>query len=107
VITRASVKPSAVRRGETFTLTPASLVQPICGLPLIVYLPTTQVPFAALEQGTDQWYQYGVDEFAFPDCLPAPTSDAQTYRVPADFPTGDYIACFGQFPDGCGALSIQ
>ena len=104
---RASVEPSAVQNGETFTLTPASLVQPICGLPLIVYLATTPpVQFAVLGPGTGERYQYGVDEIAFPDCLPAATRAAQTFRVPADFPTGDYVACFGQSPDGCGALSV-
>lgn len=107
VTMRASVEPSAVRQGETFTLTPASLVQPICGLPLIVYLTTPPMRFAVLWPGTGEWYQYGVDEFAFPECLPAPTSDAQTFRVPADFPSGDYMACFGQGPDGCGALTIE
>ena len=107
VTMRASVEPSAVRQGETFTLTPASLVAPICGLPLIVHLTSPPMRFAVLWPGTDAWSQYGVDEFAFPECLPAPTSDAQTFRVPADFPSGDYVVCIGEGPDGCGALTIE
>ena len=63
--------------------------------------------FAVLWPGTDEWSQYGVDEFAFPECLPAPTSEAQTFRVPADFPSGDYVVCVGEGPDGCGALTIE
>ena len=99
-----------VQRGDPVTLTPASPVQPICGLPIIVYSPTVKAePFAAVyPTGSNvEWHQYGRDEFAFPDCLPLRTGEAQTFRVPADFPPGDYIVCVGEFPDGCGPLSIR
>ena len=106
----AQVAPAAVGVGDRFTVTPNGDVQPICLNAAVVLRDTNsdqeRVGILSLD-GSWQGYDAGPDP-TVAACRSGESADAQTYEVPPDMRSGDYIVCltWELTEAGCGPLTV-
>jgi hypothetical protein len=106
----AQVAPATVSVGDRFTVTPHDEIQPIC-LDAAVILQTTNSDQERIgilsSDGLWQGYDMGPDP-TVAACRPPESADAQSYEVPPDLRSGEYIVCLTWEPTeaGCGVFTV-
>ena len=106
----AIVEPLVVQRGDSFTVTPAAAVRPICTRTIATIRSADidhTLRFQLLSGG--EWYPFDAEPPpTFPACLEEPSTDSIGFRVAADFPVGVFLVCitFELSEDGCGTFEV-
>lgn len=107
----ALVDPQRVGVGDTFSIAPATKIQPIC-LDVLTVLRGSEIEdreALALLSPTGEWQEFGqTPEPTIALCAPARSAAKQTYVVPEEMVSGIYTVCLSADRDeaGCGSLTV-
>jgi hypothetical protein len=103
-----------VRAGETVSVHPNGVVQPLCQAAQVWRTgPTGSLEAVGIVSPNGAWQPYGRASGSPPPtflaCAVPPSSDAIVFLVPPDLSTGAYVWCvtFDVVADGCASVEIQ
>jgi hypothetical protein len=105
----ALVEPSLVHQGDSFTVTPAAAVRPICTRSIAIVRAPDGDRASLFQLHGGGWQRFGTTPPpTFPACLEQPSSDSIGFRVASDFPIGVYLVCitFELSAEGCGTVEV-
>ncbi len=105
--TDGQAQPDSVRRGQSFVLTPADVVDVICLQYAAVFDSRDEsAPIGTLSTGGD-WQAATTTGITVPACY-VPPSTAVRYVVGEQVPTGSLVVCltFDFEPAACAAVSV-